>query len=103
MYLLITIERPEGDLRKQVWKFSLLDSNLVLDGYSILTRKTTRHRNWEVERIYSRTQSTRSYYPPVIMAESDVPWPEDVRAEALTKLVEQIKVVRWKTDLNRKS
>ena len=46
----IEIIRPNGDLKREVWHFSLsitiFSSCIYFDGYSIQTKESTRHKKW---------------------------------------------------------
>lgn len=98
----IKIEIPSEDgLGAEVWEFALIDTNLVLDEYRLQRKPSRRHRTFEILKFYTRIGSTRMIDSKVLVPEADVPWPEFVRQEAMRKLVEQFKVVRWKADLGR--
>lgn len=93
--------RP-NPLRRYVWTFVYLEGfGLVLNHYTRETKDSTRRRKWTVAEGYDRLSTGRPYHDYTAVKESEVPWPNDVREEALQKLMSQIKVVRWRADLGR--
>jgi hypothetical protein len=71
---------------------------LVLDEYTYSERSTKRHRFKPIrlhDRLSARTFDTQR------VTEAEVPWPEDVRKEALDQLVGQLRVARWRVDLGQ--
>lgn len=87
----IFVVRPHpSQLQQSVWEFWFNASSgaLVLDLYKEERRVTRRHK-FAWYRHYSRLDRRNSD-----MAVHDVPFPEDVQAEALEQFTNQITVVR---------
>jgi len=77
----VTVTREECPI--QIWEFTLItDTLLVLSGY--LVRKSRRHMP---EVIYSRATDSSE-------ALKDVPFPDDVKQEALLRYVLMLKVMK---------
>lgn len=55
-----TILRDEGPLRRQRWRFTLIEHVLHLDEWAIEIRQTPRHRRWETLESYVRLHGTRN-------------------------------------------
>jgi len=89
-------------LRRQVWLFVFIDnSGIVLDNYFMQSKDSTRRRKWTDEEGYVRLSGGHNYAAHKRLKESEVPWPADVREEALQSYVSQIKVGRWSEDFGR--
>lgn len=89
----ISVERHEDSkLRGQIWYFYFFDDGrFVLDQYLIEQRETTRHK-FKPVKVWKR-QDSRNLSPTIkIEKEADVPLPDDVKAEAMKQLVDQIKI-----------
>jgi len=54
----IEIIRPDGDLKRELWEFGIfLDfgrEGIRLDRYMFQTRKSTRHKNWNMQTRWQR-------------------------------------------------
>lgn len=86
----VTRVSPDG-LTTEKWRFCLcFDTQIILDEYRVLRLPTKRHKVPVLVAEYSRLRERDS-----TLTESQVPWPEDVREEALQKLLTQFQVVRW--------
>lgn len=86
----VTRVSPDG-LTTEEWGFCLcFDTQIVLDEYRVLRLLSKRHKKPVTVAAYIRLRERDS-----TLTESDVPWPADVQAEALQKLIAQFKVVRW--------
>jgi hypothetical protein len=98
----VQVVRSTSALDRQIWEFIFIDSfsALVLDSYKLENRPSKRHKNYSRVKSYSRLPHNMSFGHSTIQ-ESEVPWPEDVQAEALATLISQFRVVRWERDLSR--
>ena len=87
----ITVERSDGPLKKQVWRFYYFDSehSLVLDSYGVLALPTKRHKKWNILSNYARLYERNSD-----VKVADVPLPYDVLAEVRRKFTETLKIER---------
>lgn len=86
--------RVDGDLRRQVWSFTVFDlPKVYLESWSEEVRPSKRHRKWRTERRYGRIASGRHESYEVVREEPDVP--EDVLAEGLEKLRSLLEFRRW--------
>lgn len=81
-----TIERPaENRLTSKVWEFALLDREMVLDDYYEMARESTRHKLKVVRKWRRLNQRDND------IEIAQVPFPEDVPAEAKQKLLDYIR------------
>lgn len=61
----IEIIRPNGDLKRERWTFSLVvgwadDSIIYLDTYRFETRETLRHKKWHSQTQWDRLDNRRN-------------------------------------------
>jgi hypothetical protein len=90
MYYRIEIDHEaENSLTSTRWVFWFDDSTLWLDGYYEFARASKRHK-FLTSRCYTRTDRRNS-----TMTVEEAPLPDDVKAEALKKFVDQITVQKW--------
>jgi hypothetical protein len=103
MYQTVEVEIPSNDnLRREIWRFCLIDNHLVLNYYQLQCRASKRHRNYELVSAYARlSYESRSFGRAQSLSEAEVPWTDFVRTEAKRKLCELFTVVRWKADLKK--
>lgn len=89
MYVQVEVERPSEDkLNNQIWRFCLLDEQLVLDSYIVTNRESIRHKPKNVK-FYTRIDGRNN---TILL--NDVPFTDDVTSEALAKVVAKFKVVK---------
>lgn len=88
MYHHVTVTRPRTPLEREVWGFTLLDLQIVLDSYVVEVRASKRHR-FVPGPCYGRLNRRDSF-----LALADVPLPDDVAEEAHQQIITQIRVVR---------
>jgi hypothetical protein len=70
-------------------------NKLYLDGYTLYTRKSKRHK-WEVVKIYRRSSwNSRGYFAEAILTIDQVPFTEEIKKEALDNFVKEIEVCLW--------
>jgi hypothetical protein len=93
--ILVSRESPDH-LTQETWGFVLIDEKLVLDTYTKGVKPTKRHK--PVRQVYYSRLNSRDAPCP----EAEVPWREDVNAEALAQLLALFKVGRWKADFGRR-
>jgi hypothetical protein len=96
MKMIDVIRKSDDGFIVNRWTFITIDNDLVLDGYEKFKLPSRRHKIGKPIASYSRLFGSRSS-----IFEADVPWPDDVREEALAKHVSTIRVGRWKTDFGR--
>lgn len=84
------IEKQIDDLTVERWRFSFLYGTIFLDGYCLLQKENKRKRNFVVLKKYDRTISRDNTIP-----ESEVPFTDELKNEALSKFVSTIKVLKW--------
>ncbi len=82
------VRRERDALTTEEWKFCVVGEQIVLDGYGYWTRPTKRHKP-HVVKEYDRLNRRHS---SMVLAE--VPFPDDVAAEALTQVTSRFRVVR---------
>ena len=84
------IERTKDELTKETWNFTLIRETLFLNGYQLLKRESTRKRKYIAVKKYDRLQRRDS-----TIEESEVPFTEEIKKEALQRYFETIDVRRW--------
>ena len=84
------IERIKDELTKETWDFTLIHETLFLNGYQLLKRENTRKRKYSTIKKYDRLQRRYS-----TIEESEVPFTEEIKKEALQRYFETIDVRRW--------
>ncbi len=91
----LTIRKETGPLRAEVWKFWFYKDALclVLQGYQIEERASARHK-WRINGWFDRTNQRDSS-----IKEKDAPLPDDVKAAALQRLIQRLRVVKGR-DIN---
>ncbi len=85
----VIVEKESDDaLRKEEWGFTLdyLRGDLVLEHYLVFERSTKRHKYRAIKSYYWGDASRYA------LAVSDVPLSQEIKEEALQKLVAQIEV-----------
>lgn len=84
------IEKQIDELTFERWRFSFIDRNIYLESYYVLQKESKRHRNYRIlkkhERLSKRDSNTE---------ESEVPFTDELKAEALNQFVSTIKVLKW--------
>lgn len=83
---------PSQSLEREVWAFWFDDRDgaLVLDLYRHETRKSLRHRTWDVQTAYSRLNSRAERFGKA--EQCDPPLPEFVKDEAIRQFINQVTV-----------
>lgn len=84
------IEKQIDNLTIERWRFIFLDKTLYLDGYTLLQRDSLRHKNYKVVKNYDRIMSRDN-----TIQESEVPFTDDIKTEALNQFISTIKVIKW--------
>lgn len=79
-------------LFRKFWRFMLFDTLLVLDWYAEESRATTKKRNWDTGRYYSRLGRDRDYpgnrLPSIVLT-------DEIKAIAKNELFLKISVCMW--------
>ena len=87
----IRFEHRIDELTIEKWEFYQTDNNIYLDGYLLLKRDTTRKRYYErVVKRYDRLMERDS-----TIKESEVPFNDEIRAEAIKQFTDTIRCVKW--------
>lgn len=84
------IEKRIDDLTFERWWFIFLYGSIFLDGYCLLQKESKRHKNFRVLKQYNRTMGRSN-----TIVESEVPFTNELKAEALNQFVSTIKVLKW--------
>lgn len=84
------IERTKDELTKEYWDFLLIRETLFLNGYALLKRESTRKRKHIAVKKYDRLDSRNSN-----IEESQVPFTNEIKKEALERYFETIDCRRW--------
>jgi len=92
---IMIVERIKDELTKEIWYFTLIRETLFLDGYQLLKKDSTRMRKYSTVKVYNRLMKRES-----TMEESEVPFTDEIKKEALQKYFETIDVCRWSERLD---
>jgi hypothetical protein len=93
MYLNVEVIREaDNKLFRESWRLTQIDNYLSLAQYLIERRNTLRHK-YQIEKSYNFTDHRNNTISLI-----EVPFPDDVKQEAIDLLVKQIKVVK---EINR--
>ena len=84
------VERIKDELTKESWDFTLIHNTLFLNEYQLLKRENTRKRKYTAIKKYNRLQKRDS-----TIEESEVPFTNEIKKEALEKYFETIDCRRW--------
>jgi hypothetical protein len=84
------IEKQIDDLIFERWRFTFVFGTIFLDGYCLLQKESKRHKNFKVLKKYDRIMGRSN-----TIAESEVPFTDELKAEALNQFVSTIKVLKW--------
>lgn len=84
------IEKQIDELTLERWRFSFIDRNIYLESYYVLQKESKRHRNYRALKKYERLSKRDSN-----TEESEVPFTDELKAEALNQFVSTIKVLKW--------
>lgn len=81
------ITKKIDELTFEEWYFIIIDNKLVLNGYYII-KKVKRKLNTIIryDRILSRHNN---------ISENDIPFTDELKAEALNLYASSIKVIKW--------
>lgn len=90
----IEIIRPDGDLKREVWSFTLYvnysQSCIYFNSYYFQTKESKRKRNW----------TNQSYWTKFFSRESNIPCPnipQDIQEEIHNKYAEYVKTLPIKS------
>lgn len=84
------IEKQIDDLTFERWSFTFMYGTIFLDGYCLLQKESKRHKNFRVIKQYDRIMGRNN-----TIVESEVPFTNELKAEALNQFVSTIKVLKW--------
>ena len=84
------IEIIKDELTKETWNFTLLGETLFLDAYQLRKRENTRKRKYSAIKKYYRLGRKES-----TIEESEVPFTDEIKKEALQRYFETIDCRRW--------
>ena len=87
---LMEIEKQIDDVTFERWRFTFMDGTIFLAGYCLLQKESKRHRNFRVLKQYDRIMGRSN-----TIVESEVPFTDELKAEALNQFVSTIKVLKW--------
>lgn len=90
----VEITKQIDELTEEQFRFALFDSplSLILDSYALFTKETKRHKHKVVKR-YGRLDRKDFTFNQI--EESQVPLTEEIKKEALDKLIGSLKVQVW--------
>ena len=84
------LRKQINDLTIEVWRFNYIDRHLYLDAYYLMTKESKRHKKYRYELRYERLSGRNSN-----IKESDVPFTDEIRKEALDEYCSKIKCLKW--------
>ena len=84
------IEKQIDDLTFERWRFTFMYGTIFLDGYCLLQKESKRHKNFKVLKKYDRIMGRGN-----TILEMEVPFTDELKAEALNQFVSTVKVLRW--------
>ena len=84
------IEKQIDELTLERWRFSFIDRNIYLESYYVLQKESKRYKNYRTLKKYERLSKRDSN-----TEESEVPFTDELKAEALNQFVSTIKVLKW--------
>lgn len=84
------IEKQIDELTHERWRFSFINRNIYLESYYVLQKESKMHRNYQILKKYERLSKRDSN-----IEESEVPFTDELKAEALNQFVSTIKVLKW--------
>jgi hypothetical protein len=84
------IEKQIDELTFERWRFAFMHGTIFLDGYCLLQKESKRHKNFRVLKQYDRIMGRNN-----TIVESDVPFTEELKTEALNQFISKIKVLKW--------
>lgn len=84
------IEKQIDELTLERWRFTFMYGTIFLDGYCLLQKESKRHKNFRVLKQYDRIMGRNN-----TIIESEVPFTDELKAEALNQFVSTIKVLKW--------
>jgi len=84
------IQKQIDELTFERWRFYFLNETLYLDSYYLLQKESRRHKNFKVLKKYERLMGRDN-----TLTESEVPFSDELKMEALNKFVSTIKVIKW--------
>ena len=87
---MIQIEKQIDELTFERWTFTWIDNTIYLDGYVVIQKESKRHKNYKCLKKYSRLMSRDN-----TILESDVPFTDELKTEALNQFVSKVKVRKW--------
>lgn len=84
------IEKQIDDLTFERWSFTFMHGAIFLDAYHLLQKENKRKRNFKVIKQYDRIMDRAN-----TITEIEVPFTDELKAEALNQFVSTIKVLKW--------
>jgi hypothetical protein len=84
------IEKQIDDLTFERWRFTFMYGAIFLDGYCLLQKENKRKRTFKVLKQYERIMGRGNN-----ITETEVPFTDELKAEALNQFVSTIKVRKW--------
>jgi hypothetical protein len=86
----VIIEKQIDELTVERFEFYHTENKLYLDKYLLKKRENTRMRNYRLKLKYDRLNVRDSS-----LEESEVPFTEEIKAEAIKQFVDSIKCLKW--------
>lgn len=87
---MIEIEHKKNELERELWRFTMFELNIVLDGYYSQKKTSNRKKNWETIARYDRLGERESD-----ILEANVPLPDNIMFRASEYVKSLVTVMKW--------
>ncbi len=87
---MVEIHKQIDELTVEQWNFGLINDTLYLNSYFLLKKESKRHKNFKFLKKYDRLMHRDN-----TIQESEVPFTEELKTEALNQFMSKIKVLKW--------
>ena len=87
---MMEIIKEIDELSFERWIFMYLRNDIFLDHYSICKKESKRHRSFKVIKKYDRLMERDNS-----IKEEDVPFSDELKKEALSLFIADIRVIKW--------
>ena len=84
------LEKKIDDLTIEVWGFYINGNTIYLDYYTLFQKESKRKRTFKPIKYYSRLRNRES-----TITESEVPFTDEIKKDALDKYIETLRVLKW--------
>ncbi len=86
----IEIIKDKSELEYERWSFYFMDNKILLDTYCVFKKETKKHKSFKCVDFYNRLNERDSS-----IKESEVPFYDEIKKEALDLFVSKLSVRLW--------